>query len=314
MRPVTGQVTDALSGAGFPGVTIRIPEVGEAASGADGQFSLEAEALDGRYRVNASGVAVVARETTLLFPGGPARVPLIPAAFNLVAFDEMVRQFGGVPALKRWLVAPALVVEMSLLDRAASIDPTTGVPNGIVIASDQQQSEAAVAELLANLTRALPLLTGGTFTEFSSVSRETTAAGSPVNLDRMGAITVVRYPGAGGDRCRGYGAFAHFDDFEAAFGRVFLETCNDAALAPALHAHELGHALGYGHVSAMPSVMKAVVTGDITEFDRQATVIAYQRPPGNRAPDSDPETFTVNEPLPLPLALRGFPTLVGPVP
>jgi hypothetical protein len=65
--------------------------------------------------------------------------------------------------------------------------------------------------------------------------------------------------------------------------------------------------LGFGHVTGAASVMTAVVTGDVTEFDRQAGAIAYQRAPGNRAPDVDPETFTVNQPLPpaaaSPLAL-----------
>ena len=306
MRPVMGQVTDALSGAGVPGVTIRVPEVFEATSDAGGQFGLDAEALDGRYRVVASGAAVVAHEPTLVFPGGPALLPLIPATFNMVAFDEMVRQFGGVAVVKRWIAAPVLIVEMSLLDREMSIDPS-GFPKESVIASEQQQSEAAVAALIDNLTRALPLLTGGRFPGFSSIERVTTPAGFPVLLDRLGAITVVRYPSPVVP-CSGYGAFAYFNDFEAAFGRVFLPTCSDASLA----AHELGHALGYGHVTAVPSVMKAVVTGYVTEFDRQATTIAYQRPLGNRAPDADPEAFTVNEPL--RARARGIPVFVGPVP
>ena len=306
MRPVTGQVMDVLSGAGVPGVTIRVPEVFEATSDASGQFGLDAEALAGRYRVVASGATVVARETTLVFPGGPALLPLIPATFNMVAFDEMVRQFGGVAVVKRWLVAPALVVEMSLLNREMSIDPS-GFPKETVIASEAQQSEAAFAALIEDLTRALPLLTGGRFTGFSSIERVISPAGSPVVLDRLGAITVVRYPSPV-IPCSGYGAFAYFDDFEAAFGRVFLPTCSDASLA----AHELGHALGYGHVAAVPSLMKAVVTGYVTEFDRQAATIAFQRPPGNRAPDADPETFTINEPL--RARARGIPIFVGPVP
>jgi len=306
LRGVTGQVTNAVSGAGAPGVAVRIQDVGDVTTNANGEFILESEALDGRYRVIASGAGVVERQTTLVFPGGHAVLPLIPASFNMLAYDEMVRQFGGGAALKRWLQPPALIVEMSLLDREASIDPS-GVPGETAVASAQQQSETAVAEVVDHLTRALPLLTGGAFTAFSAVSRQTTDAGSPVGLDQTGAITVVRYPPAGG-QCRGYGLVAYFEDFEVASGRVYLETCSDASLA----AHELGHALGYGHVAAAASVMKATVSSFVTDFDRQATAIAYQRPPGNRAPDSDPDAFTVNQPLRAPA--RGFTTTVGPVP
>ena len=310
IRPVAGQVTNVLSGAGVGGAIIHVAEVGDVASGADGQFQLESEAADGRYRISTSGAGFVERQTTLVFPGDPALIPIIPTSFNLQAFDQMTRQFGGGGALKRWLQAPALVVEMSLLDRAASIDPS-GIPKETVIASEQQQTEAGVAELVAHLTRALPLLTGGRFTDFSSVGRETAAPGSAVTLDRDGTITVVRYPGTGG-RCAGYGGFAYFDTFDIASGRVFLEVCSDTSLAPGLAAHELGHALGYGHVTGVSSVMTATVIGDVTEFDRQAGTIAYQRPPGNQAPDTDPEAFTVNQAQRMPAGLRRI--TVGPVP
>jgi hypothetical protein len=288
---MTGHVSDAVSGLAFPGVSVRVAELGETATDVDGQFRIEVEALNGRYRVTASSPGVVARETSVTFPGHPVLLPLIPAAFNLQAFDEMVRQFGGAAALKRWLVAPALVIEMSLLNRAASLDPG-GSPKDTLIASDEQQTEAAVADLVDQLTRALGPLTGGAFTGFASIIRSTTAADGAINLDRPGAITVVRYAGTGA-RCAGYGGVGYYDDFEIAFGRVLLETCSDDSLV----AHELGHALGYGHVSAAASVMNAIVTVNVTDFDRQATAIAYQRPPGNRAPDSDPDTFSVNQGL-----------------
>jgi hypothetical protein len=55
-----------------------------------------------------------------------------------------------------------------------------------------------------------------------------------------------------------------------------------------LRIHELGHALGYKHVTARPSIMNPSLGVDVTEFDRHGAAIAFQRPPGNRAPDTDP--------------------------
>jgi hypothetical protein len=296
LRSFTGRTTNALTGAGAGGVTIRIAEVGDVVADASGNFTVASEAADGRYRITVSGPGVVERQTSIVFPGQPATLPLIPTGFNTQAFDQFARSFGQPDVLERWVEAPALIVETSLLDRAASLD-ATGLPLDTLIASAEQQSEAAVNELVAQLTRALPLLTGGQFTAFGAVTAQTTAPGAAVQSLNLGAITVVRYP-RGAGQCRGFGQVAPNSEYVAVAGRVGLELCTDALAAP-VAAHELGHALGYGHVSGTASVA-ATVTVDVTEFDRQAAAIAYQRAPGNRAPDVDPETFTVNQPLRMP--------------
>jgi hypothetical protein len=61
-----------------------------------------------------------------------------------------------------------------------------------------------------------------------------------------------------------------------------------------LRAHELGHALGYSHVTVRTSVMNSNARTEPNEFDREATQIVYQRPPGNRSPDTDPDPFSIN--------------------
>jgi hypothetical protein len=55
-----------------------------------------------------------------------------------------------------------------------------------------------------------------------------------------------------------------------------------------LRMHELGHALGYQHVTSRASIMNPSIGAEPTEFDRSAAVIAFARPPGNRSPDADP--------------------------
>ncbi|MBI4888069.1 MAG: hypothetical protein HY824_13320 [Acidobacteria bacterium] len=315
MRALTGRVTNLLTGAPASGVTVSIQDLGAAAADAAGQFTLESEAPDGRYRATAAGPGVVSRQTSLTFPGQGAALSLIPNTFNMAAFDQMVRHFGDPDgATKRWMQAPALVIETALVD-PQSID-AAGIPQYPPVASADQLSEASINELVTHLTRALPLMTAGNFPTFSSIGRSTTAAGTPIEMDRPGTITVVRYRGLD-TLCRGYTFFLYDTvSLEASNARLFMQTCTDAptSAAPmsAVVAHELGHALGYGHVSLLPSVMAATVTSDVTEFDRQAAAIVFQRPPGNRAPDADPDTFTVNQPA--RASLPRIPATVGPVP
>ena len=57
--------------------------------------------------------------------------------------------------------------------------------------------------------------------------------------------------------------------------------------ARSLHAHELGHALGYNHVTVRTSVMNADARTEPTPFDLDAAKIAFERAPGNASPDND---------------------------
>jgi hypothetical protein len=292
LRSLAGRATNVLTGAGAAGVAIQITGVADLASDANGDFALESEAPDGRYRVTVSGANVVERQTSLVFPGGTALLSLIPTSFNLRAFDEMVRHFGEAGVLKRWAQAPALVIETSLLDPDASLD-ASGLPREVIVASAEQQSETAINEVVGQLTRALPLLTGGQVAAFSSVSRHTTAAGEEVPFDTASnVITAVRYRGTGA--CHGFTSIAYAEEYAVVAARMLLQVCT-SPLAGAVVSHELGHALGYGHVSGTSSVMTATVVSDITAFDRETATIAYVRPPGNRAPDADPDTFIVNQ-------------------
>jgi len=56
-----------------------------------------------------------------------------------------------------------------------------------------------------------------------------------------------------------------------------------------LRIHELGHALGYNHVTRRPSIMNAMIGTEPTDFDRAAALVAFQRPTGNQSPDVDPD-------------------------
>jgi hypothetical protein len=302
VRALAGRFINVLTGAPAAGVSLNVEGVGEVAAGADGQFSLDTEAPDGRYRVTATAPGFVARQTTLSFPGEPPVISLIPASFNMTAFDQLVRQFGvHTNVTKRWTQAPALVIETSLVDPQSV---PGGVPEYNAIASADQLSEASINELIAHLNSALPLMSAGNFPAFSSIEISTTPAGAPIPVDRLGTITALRYNGLS-PRCQGFTFFGYDSEaFTAMSAALFMQTCTDSPTAAvpmsAIVAHELGHALGFGHSSAAPSLMTPTVNSGMTDFDRQAVAIAFQRAAGNQAPDVDPDV-PVNQPM-----RRGF--------
>ncbi len=153
-------------------------------------------------------------------------------------------------------------------------------------------TEGEISDLTTQLAQGLSLLTAGTYADFSSTTVERPAAGTSVLVKRVGKIVVGRYTGIsnGGDGTIGYGAWMERSDGSVAAGVMYLDQAFDKSDSRRrlLRYHELGHALGYQHVTSRPSIMNPELGPDLTDFDRQAVSIAFQRPPGNRAPDHDP--------------------------
>jgi hypothetical protein len=95
----------------------------------------------------------------------------------------------------------------------------------------------------------------------------------------------------------GYGRWQQTPDGTVTGGLVMLDREFEESGSPfrrALRAHELGHALGYQHVAARTSVMNPAAREEPNASDRAASHVAFQRVPGNRSPDIDPDTASLN--------------------
>jgi hypothetical protein len=229
------------------------------------------------------GSGIVERRTTLIGPSGDrARLPLIPASFDLAAFDEMFRSSNE--RLTRWTTRPALVVLGSVMTYRNGAGTEFE-------ASGEHLTDDEVAQMVADLNEGLALLTGNTYTAFASVSVERPPSGTRVNVLRDGHIVVGRYDGIVSlANTIGYGQWSERGEGVVGGGAMFLDREFDRndARRRLLRIHELGHALGYLHVRSRTSIMNPMIGPEPTVFDRQATAVAFQRPPGNRAPDTDP--------------------------
>jgi hypothetical protein len=123
-----------------------------------------------------------------------------------------------------------------------------------------------------------------------------------VAVRRPGKIVIGRYTGITTlANTIGYGSWAEQPDGTVVGGTVWLDRDFDKENTRRwlLRTHELGHALGYSHVTVRTSIMNPAIGPEPTDFDRAGAAIAFQRPVGNTSPDTDPtttpRTFSITE-------------------
>ena len=286
---MSGRVVNGLSDQGLPGANIRIGGVGEATSASDGSFSIVASGPEQNRTVTITAASTIDRVTWLRVPGPSATVTLMPTAIDLAAFDQMFRSDGGV--LHRWTSAPRVIVQR----RALQFTNTGAIEYA---ATTYVMSDVEVSDLMAHLTSDLPQLTGDTFSGFAEERVETAAEGDLVSVTRPGWIVVARYDGlTTATTFWGYTRWAWNSAGETRAASVMFDGTFERSTSPyrrSLHAHELGHALGYNHVSVRPSVMNISARLDVSAWDRDGARLAFLRRPLSQSPDVDPAPYTIN--------------------
>ena len=286
---VQGQAVNVFDAAPIGGVSVQIGRSPAVTTDASGAFTVDVGSA-GTYATTLRRSEFVERETSVAAPASGTRLSLIPSTFDLQSFDEMFRTSNE--RLQRWATRPRLVVIAAVMTYRANGGEeywTTG----------ERLSDEEVTQLVSHMTEGLALLTGGVYTEFAAVDIERPGADTLVNVGRSGRIVVGRYDGVVAfARTIGYGSWAEQADGTISAGSMFLDRDFDRndARRRLLRIHELGHALGYRHVTARTSIMNPAIGPEPTDFDRAAAVLAFQRPIGNRSPDVDPastpRTFT----------------------
>jgi hypothetical protein len=283
---VRGRTIDATSGAAEGSVTVQIGD-GRAVAVDQGGFFQASVMAPGSYWTLIRGTAIVERQTRVTAPASDALLSLIPATFNLQAFDELARTSNA--RLQRWTTRPSLVIVASVM--AFKADTHDGFT-----ANGEKMTDLEVSGLTSYVTEGLSIWSGGGFTSFASTTVERPLGGDAVSVKRPGKIVVGRYTGMDtSDGTIGFTTWLEASDGTVTGGSIFLDEAfdRDDNRRRLLRIHELGHAMGYQHVTTLKSIMNPIIGPDVTEFDRSAATIAFQRPPGNHQPDRDPDSTRV---------------------
>jgi hypothetical protein len=282
---VSGRVVSVIdaNNVGITGVHVSVDEENSLQTAEGGVFS--ASAGTGMHALSFIHPDFIARQTHALSPAADLLVSLMPASFDLAAFEQLSPRTGG---LRRWVSNPSLAVltnSVDYLSAAVHFRVTDHVVPG-----------DGLGCMVNGIASAIDEMSGGALT-FDSVTHIAPAVGSYIDVTAIPDGTILVMPardlGANG---RGI-AYAGPTPDVLVRGAIWINAdvlplCSTTA--DGVYPHELGHALGYQHVTLEPSIMSGIGPAPTpTEFDREAIAWIYQRPAGNRAPDVDPPNYTI---------------------
>jgi hypothetical protein len=191
------------------------------------------------------------------------------APFSLTFYQQFVRGTYDEPGapwpILRWTTAPSFYIR--------TIDQV-GAPIG----------QSVLDVIVDAINRAVPAFTGGRYTPVAI------QLGTDVRAQAPGWINVdIQKQSASFDKCG--------DSFVGDNpGQIHLyeDVCSCARIPGNVVMHEVGHALGYFHVSDPASVMypgdtpQKSCAGALSAAEAFHANIAYSRPYGNTDPDNDP--------------------------
>jgi len=166
-----------------------------------------------------------------------------------------------------WTVTPTLVVMASVLEYGSG-----DLAKGFSV-TNRALTPVDIDQLRADLTDALAGLTDGRLSAFRDVVVVTPEPGTVVSMFQPGRIVVGRFRGVREKTGNlGYGGRAARSTGAISGAAMMLDEKGDRdkSRRRLVRMHELGHALGYNHVTSRPSIMNPLVGSTLSDFDRAA--------------------------------------------
>ncbi len=278
---VNGVVTGLFSRVGVRNAKLEVVGEGTVRADFSGAFTIHIE-LPGDYTLIVSANDFVTRRTALRLSGNTAFGMTLmesdegPGATFLNQYARGTGPTSGPPPrtpgqTNRWVSSPRV-----LIYRRVAGDPSTVVPG-------------AQIDRITNVVNS----TYGQFTAgalgFSPMIEQVDSVppADPAQIP-IGAIGFFQTS----DGSRGGGTNGAISDpFEAASGYAFTGLDAPVGLLNRVFGQSLGETIVD---SSMLSVMNPSGQSSFSEKDTQASTFLYNRPPGSRSPDVDPERYFIN--------------------
>ena len=277
-RSITGRITDLMTGNGVAGATVTVGGASPVTTGSDGSWRVDVTpTASDRLLTTVSAGGFHPREAYVSWTNNnrtDVGINLLPdrAPFVLGFYRELVRNSleGGssLEPLRRWTANPNIYLR--------TFNPKTNQP----------LAPSEVDALLQNVRDAVTQLTGGL------LSVGTVESGVAERPERLGTININILYEPDGDFCGSAFVGANPGSVDFNYGRCD-RACGGNPLGPELIAHEIGHALGFWHVSQGVMQAEDFVNCPVVNFtttERLHGSVAYRRPSGNLDIDKDPQS------------------------
>jgi hypothetical protein len=275
---IAGSVVDTVGHQGVGGATVKPAwNLAAVSTNGDGAYLLGSNGVmpsnPSKLTVSADGfvtreqwIAVQAQQRT------DVTLDLIrnSAPFSMDFYRELARgsydQDGAPYPLMRWSQAPKFYLKTTdQLNRAIGSD--------------------VIATIKDAVARAVPLWTGG---QYAAILE----SGPDVRTSTAGWVNILITTDPG-ERVTCGQSYVGRDPGEINLNINPVCSCGSIKIPGHVVVHEVGHALGFFHVSDSKSVMYPRAPGncpigELSADERYHAAIAYQRPRGNLEPDNDP--------------------------